>query len=418
MVASEIREFTLTKPQSTIFLSQKRFKIVNAGRRFGKTWLSGAFIMNKCINSDKKIVIYIAPTLVMARNLMWDTWIKEHIPEEYILHKNEQFMVLTFKNGSKFYCLSAEHPDRLRGLTADLLIIDECAMIDNGFYDVVRPIIADKHHDGEALYISTPKGYNWFYDLYCKGLENPLTWDCFEYTTLDGGNVTDEEFEESKKEMSPKMFAQEYLASFETVSNRVYDQFDRIANSCDFDTNWGLSDIHVGMDFNVNPMTAAIAVWERGSLYFFDEIVENGSNTQGMCDMIKKKYPGCTVFCYPDPTGHRGQTNAPVGQTDFSIIKKNGFILCAPSRPYPSKDKWNSVNAALNNAKGEHHVFVAKNKCNHLRKAWEGYAFKENGEPDKSSGLDHISDAAAYLICYKLPFNGGRKISRPRVVGI
>ena len=415
---TEIKKFSLTRPQAAIFTSGKRFRVVNAGRRFGKTWLSGAEIMNKCINGDGKIVIYIAPTLVMARNLMWDTWIKEHIPEDYIQHKNEQFMVMTFKNASKFYCLSAEHPDRLRGLTADLLIVDECAMIDNSFYDVIRPIVADKHHDGEALYISTPKGYNWFYDIYCKGLENPLTWDCFEYTTLDGGNVTEEEIEESKRDMSPKMFAQEYLASFETVTNRVYYNYDRKRNMCSLDSSWGKKgDIYVGMDFNVNPMTAAIAVWERGSLYFFDEIVEKGSNTQTMAETIKRKYPNVTVFVYPDPTARRGQTNAPVGVTDMLLLKQAGFIVCAPPHAYSSKDKWNSVNTAMLNAANQSHVFVAKDKCLQLKKAWEGYAFKENESPDKSSGLDHISDAAAYLITYKLPaFNN--RVRKPVVLGV
>lgn len=417
MVATEVRSFKLTPPQSKIFLSKKKNKIVNAGRRFGKTWFSGAAIMDKCINNDRKVVIYVAPTLVMARNLMWNTWIKKHIPDEYIAHKNEQYMVMTFKNGSEFYCLSAEHPDRLRGLAADLLIVDECAMIDNDFYDVVKPVIADKHHDGEQLLISTPKGYNWFYDLFCKAKENPLHWDTFEYTTLDGGNVLPEVIEEDRKTMSPKMFAQEYLASFESVENRIYYAYDRTLNSFEFDDSWQFGDIHVGMDFNVNPMTAAIALWSRGSLYFFDEIVEKGSNTQEMCQMIKKKYPGLTVFVYPDPTGNKQQTNAAIGVTDIKILRDNGFIVCTPPRPYPSKDKWNSVNTAMLNAKGEHHVFVAHNKCPQLKKAWEGYSFKENETPDKSSGLDHISDAAAYLITYKLPAFIN-KIRKPTVLGV
>lgn len=410
--------YRLTQPQAKIFSSRKRFKVVNAGRRFGKTWVSGAFIMNKACNFEKKVIIYVAPTLVMARNLMWDTWIKDHVPEEYIKHKNEQNMVMKFTNGSVLYCLSAEHPDRLRGLAADLLIIDECAMISNDFYDVVSPVLADKHHDGEGLYISTPKGYNWFYDLYCFGKEHPENYDCFQYTTIEGGNVADEKIAEDKARMSPKMFAQEYLASFESVSERVYENFDRVNNTCEMDVNWGLGDIHVGMDFNVNPMTAVIATYERGQLYIFDEIVEKGSNTEEVAKLIKKKYPGTTVYVYPDPTGHRGQTNAPVGQTDFSILRRNGFIVCAPSHPYATKDKFNNVNAALLDANGKRHVFIANERCPHLRKAWEGYQYKENGDTDKSSGLDHVSDAAAYMICYKMPYYGHHKVIRPTVLGI
>lgn len=410
--------YRLTPPQAQIFRSRKPNRIVNAGRRFGKSWLAGAVIMDKCLNSRNKVVIYIAPTLNMARNIMWDSWIRDHIPEEYIARKNEQLMTMVFQTGSKFYCLSAEHPDRLRGLAADLLIVDECAMIDDGFYDVVKPLLADRHHDGEAFYISTPKGYNWFYSLYMKGKKDPLHWDCFQFTTLEGGNVTKEKLEEDKATMTPKMFAQEYLASFETVGDRVYYAYDRTENACEPDSEWGKTgDIYVGMDFNVKPMTAVIAVKERGSLYIFDEIyTQTASNTQEVAEMIKERYPKCTVYVHPDPTGHRGQTNAPVGETDFSILRRNGFIVCAPGHPYSSKDKWNTVNTALCDAQGNRHVFLCADRCPELRKSWEGYSY-ENGAPDKRSGLDHISDAAAYLICYQLPYFTQQAVSRPHVTG-
>lgn len=407
----------LSKPQRDIFCSKKRFKVVNAGRRFGKSFVSGALSFDRCQNYDNKTVIYVAPTLNMARNIMWEGWMKKHIPPQYY-EKNEQLMTMKFKTGSMFYCLSAENPDRLRGLAADLLIVDECAMIDDDFIEVVRPLLSDRFHDGEALYISTPMGYNWFYDLFVKGKQNPATWDCFEFTTIDGGNVTEEEIEEAKKDLSPKMFAQEYLASFESVSARVYENYDRVENACDIDEDWGKADIHVGMDFNVNPMTAVISVIERGTMYIFDEIVEKNSNTQEMSMAIKKRYPGATVYVYPDPTGNKRQTNAVTGQTDFDILRKNGFIVCAPKHPYPTKDKFNTVNSALCNAKGERKVYIGKDKCPHLKKAWDGYAYKDNGDTDKSSGLDHISDAAAYLICYKLPMKSNKAIRRPTVYGV
>ena len=149
-----------------------------------------------------------------------------------------------------------------------------------------------------------------------------------------------------------------------------------------------------------------------------DEIVEKNSNTQEMCNSIKRKYPLTTVYVYPDPTGRKRQTNAAVGQTDFDILRKNGFIVCSPSHPYATKDKFNTVNAALCNANNIRKVFIAKNKCPQLKKAFEGYAYKENGDTDKSSGLDHISDAASYLICYKLPMYGSRRVQKPSVLGV
>ena len=155
----------------------------------------------------------------------------------------------------------------------------------------------------------------------------------------------------------------------------------------------------------------------KSCLYIFDEIVEKGSNTFEMTKIIKAKYPGCTYFVYPDPTGNKRQANAPIGVTDISILRKAGFIICTPPSPYASKDKWNSVNSALLNAKGERRVFIGKNCCPNLRKAFEGFAFKENELPDKSTGLDHISDAAAYLITYKFPAFEARVV-KPKVLGV
>lgn len=410
--------YRLTPAQSKILSSKKRFICINAGRRFGKTWVSGAKIVDKGINHDRKKIIYCAPTHEMARQLMWDGWLKEHIPEAYIAHKHENRMDMWLKNNSVIYLRSADNPERLRGLAADLLIVDEAAMISASFYDIVRPVLSDKYHDGEAMYISTPRGYNWFYDRFQEGLNDPKNWDTFQFTTLQGGNVTEEEIEQAKKEMSPKMFAQEYLASFETLSSRIYYAFDRNVNVCEPNEDWGkFGDIHVGMDFNVNPMTAEISVYENGKTFFFDEIVEPDSNTDEMAKTIKRRYPNARVFVYPDPTGKKRQTNAPVGMTDFEILRRHGFILCVPRVPYLNKDKENGVNAALLDAGGNSKVFIARGRCPELRKSWEGYARNEKGEPDKSSGLDHVADAAAYLILKKHPFYRNRKVRRPIVSG-
>lgn len=408
----------LKKNQMKIFNSPKRFVVVNAGRRFGKSYVSGAKALVKLVNQNNKTVIYVAPTQTMARNIMWDNWMKKHLPAEYIERKNEQLMTIQLKNGSMFYCLSAENPDRLRGLAADLLIVDECASIDNSFYDIVRPVLSDKHHDGEALYISTPAGFNWFYDRYQKALQNPDKWDCFQFTTLDGENVTEEEIEEARRDLSPRMFAQEYLASFECMANRIYESFDRDKNRCIREDYWGKTDIHVGIDFNVNPMTAVISVFEKKHLYIFDEIVEPNSNTTELSKILKRKYPDADIYVYPDPTGDKNQTNGVTGLTDLEILRQAGFTVCAPRRRYKEKDKFNTVNLALLNAKGERRVFVSEGSCPNLKKAWEGYSRKPDGTPDKNSGLDHISDAAAYLICYLMPFLGTTKISKPRTLGV
>lgn len=407
--------FRLTKPQLTILSDKHRFKIINAGRRFGKSFLSGAAIL-KQVSIPNSTIWYVAPTWDMAKKIMWDDWLPKHIPREWITEINKMDKVYKFINGSILYVLSADNPEHLRGSSLDLLIMDECAFIKDGVWEIVRPALADKQ--GDAILVSTPKGYNWFYDLYQDAKEDD-DWGYFQYTTLDGGNVSEKEIESARKSMSPKMFAQEFLAAFENLASRVYDMYDRVENACDIDECWGKSDVHVGIDFNVNPMTAAIAVKQRDDIFFFDEIVEPNSNTQILCNSIRKKFPKADIFVYPDPTCRKRQTSAAVGETDYEILRRNRFHVCCPKAPYSSRDKFNAVNTAFLNANGERHCFVARGeRCKNLKKALDGYCYKDNGEDtDKSNGLDHISDAAAYLLCYLKPIKRSWGLNRPKVYG-
>ena len=413
---SETIPFRLTKPQLTILTDPHRFKIVNAGRRFGKSFVSGAAILEQ-IAVPNSVVWYVAPTWDMAKKIMWDDWLPKHVPKEWIAEVNKMDKAYKFINGSILYVVTADNPEHLRGSSLNRVILDECGFMKEGVWEIIRPALADKK--GDAILVSTPKGYNWFYKMYKEALE-AKDWAAFQYTTLDGGNVPEEEIEAAKQTMSPKMFAQEFLASFENLASRVYDMFDREQNICELDEGWGkgATDVHIGIDFNVNPMTAAIAVKQKDDIYFFDEIVEPNSNTQILCNSIRKKFPKADIFAYPDPTCRKRQASAPVGETDYEILRRNKFHVCCPKAPYSSRDKFNAVNTAFLNASGERHAFIARGRCKKLKEALEGYTYKDNGEDtDKSSGLDHISDAAAYLLCYLKPIKKSWGLNRPKVYG-
>lgn len=416
----------VTKAQAAIMASKKRFRIVNAGRRFGKSFLSGYEMLAQALNRPDSIIWYIAPTLPMGRKIMWDGWLSRNVPKEYIEKCNQQMMTMRFKNGSMIYVLTADDPDSLRGTGIDLMVIDEAAMITSqDFWETIRPNLADKHHDGRCLIISTPKGYNWFYDRFQEAKTDP-SWDYFQYTTIEGENVDKEEIEEARRTMTKKMFEQEFMASFETMTNRIYYNFDRDLNSCDAESWFGKGgDVHVGIDFNVNPMTAAIFVETKDRkgediAIEFDEVVEPNSDTQHLSDTLKSKFPNCSIIVYPDPTCHKRQTNAVAGMTDYDILVRNGFEVRVPSYPYATKDKFNCVNKNFCDAAGYRRLFVVKDACPNSRKALEGYTYKEttgSSEPDKSGGLDHISDAFAYYVNYEFPARE-RKIQRPAILGV
>ena len=119
-------------------------------------------------------------------------------------------------------------------------------------------------------------------------------------------------------------------------------------------------------DFNINRIIRGLSalsgksIQKRQTLIFFDEIVEPNSDTQDLSDKLNLKFPKCGIFVYPDPTCKKRQTNAMAGVTDLSILKKNGFTAIVPPHPYATKDKYNSVNTGLLNAKGDRHIFVVR----------------------------------------------------------
>jgi hypothetical protein len=277
---------------------------------------------------------------------------------------------------------------------------------DPAAWPTIRPALSDKQ--GRALLISTPAGYNHFYKIYLAAHNEP-DWAVHTYTTLEGGNVTPEETESARHDMDERTFRQEYEASFESLAGRVYYAFDRrqypqgnVSDVKDIDG----APILVGMDFNINPMSAVFAVRAGGQIHIIGEATIDNGNTDEMVRLIKSRYPNRTIRVYPDPTGNARKTSAPVGQTDFTILRQAGFQVLAPSHPYSVVDKINTVNTGLRTAAGDKRVLINPT-CRQLTMALDGLTYvKGTNEPDKSSGLDHITDALGYLLLWELPLRG------------
>ncbi len=393
--------YFLTLPQRTIFYDESRFRVVVAGRRFGKTVLGINEAISLAQSNKNQLIWYIAPTYRMAKDLVWEE-LKDAIQPGMIAEKNEAELSIKLKGFNSKICLKgADNPDSLRGKGLDFAIFDEAADIKSDvWFKIIYPALTDKK--GKALFIGTPKGFNWFYDLYQYSLITK-NWAGFMYTTAQGGNVSEEELEYAKATMSTAHFNQEFNASFETVSNRVYSVFNR-SNNCDNSVvDYGF-DIYVGMDFNVNPMSAVIGSKVTNQLHIFDEIEILNGNTEEMCEEIKKRYPKRKIRVCPDPSGKSRKTSSPVGTTDFSIIKSYGYEILAPNKAPLIVDRINEVNALCLNNKKEKRLFINPVKCPKLVKCLEGQIYKEGTSiPDKNNGLDHMPDGLGYMIHMLFP---------------
>jgi len=388
----------LTLPQSEILLNYSRFKTVVAGRRFGKTFLSVNMLLQAAVTGKDKHCWYVAPTYGSAKEIAWDMLIHT-IPQEYISRTNESSLMLRLINGSVISLKGAEKPNNLRGRALDFVVLDEFAdMRPEAWFEVIRPSLSDR--EGSAVFIGTPKGRNHFYDLWAKGVDGANDWSSFQYTTLAGGNVSESEIQAARGDLDERTFNQEYCAEFVTYSGLLYYAFSRELSVSDYSED--NAPLHVGMDFNLDPMSAVICIRKGEKLYAIDEIVMYGSNTDEMVAELKNRYPNRQIIIYPDPASRQRRTSAG-GRTDLSILQNAGFSVKAKNSHALVRDRINAVNSRLLSSSGERNLFVSP-KCKQTIKSLERQTYKEGTSiPNKDNGFDHMNDALGYLVEYLFP---------------
>ena len=391
----------LTKPQTRVWKSPARFKIISAGRRFGKSYLALTWLVHNALTKGG-LHYYIAPSYVMAKQIAWR--LLKELFSEHIKNKNESELLVEFANGSIVQLKGAENRDSLRGVSLSSACLDEASfMAKEVWTDVIRPATSDRQ--APVLFISSPSGFNWFKDLYDYALYGEDdNWQAWQFTTADGGNVKLEEIEAAKRELPERTFKQEYLASFETLSNRVYSNFDRAINVTEELASLdSVKELHLGIDFNVSPITASVGIKVADQMHVIDEISIMNSNTTELSQEIQRRYPNHKIFTYPDPAGKARKTSAAGGVTDFTILEQAGFRVIAPKAAPAVADRINEVQAMLCNTVGERRLFIHP-RCKELIRGLDGMTYKEGtSQPDKSLGLDHITDALGYKIHSMFP---------------
>lgn len=213
--------FQLLKWQQTVFNDKHRFKIVAAGRRCGKSRLSAITLLIEGLNCPVgSAVMYIAPTLGMARTIMWDLLHELGRPIIKSSHLNN--LEITLSNGRKILLRGADNPDSLRGVSLTYVVFDESAFIkEDTWQKIIRAALSDKK--GRALFISTPSGRNWFYELFKLGqTEEDAEYKSWHFTTADNETIDPKEIEAAKRTLSSFAFKQEYLSSFDTSGADVF----------------------------------------------------------------------------------------------------------------------------------------------------------------------------------------------------
>ena len=208
--------------QLEVFNDKARFKVVAAGRRFGKSRLAAWILLIEALQSKEKDVFYVAPTFQQAKDIIW-TMLKD-LGGEVIASAHENTGVLTLINGRRIFLKGSDRPDTMRGMGLHYVVIDEYADMKSSVWEqIIRPSLADVK--GGALFIGTPKGRNHFWELYQYAAEeDDPEWAAFHFTSFDNPFLAKEEIEAAKKSMSSFAFRQEFLSSFEAGGNEVFKE--------------------------------------------------------------------------------------------------------------------------------------------------------------------------------------------------
>lgn len=402
-----------------------RFRIVCAGRRWGKSVLSQLIVLQWALKNSGLYWI-VSPTYRQGKQIHW-RGLQQIIPRNWIAKKNEVELSITLTNGSVIELKGAENPDALRGVKLRGLVVDEIASIRNWDWlwnEVLRATLTD--YVAPALFISTPKGYNHFYDLHNLGQANGSRsgdYKSWRFTSYDNPYIKQEELNNAKKELTEDTFQQEYMADFRKYTGLVYKEFSRdthIIEPFDIPDSWQLFG---AVDFGSTNPTAVIwiAVDSDDNWFIVAEHYQTGETIDYHAGIINaNQYSGRVTQTYGDPSGaawivefaQRGiyitPANKEIGTNfnswvRFGIEKVGEKLKRVPGHMVASLPSQNKT-------EGMPKMFVFS-ACTNVIREFETYRWKEKSvtqaqdlnEPDiPEKANDHIMDALRYFaVSYK-----------------
>lgn len=366
------------------------------GFRSGK---SQAGVIKTCMKKLKYPgidVAYYLPTYGLIKDIAYpkfSSFLEEH-GINYVLNKTDHEFVTSY---GRIILRSMDNPDTIIGYEVGYSLIDEADVLptphmNNVFIKVVARLSIPLP-DGKPNcldFVSTPEGFKFLYDFFVKKPHEKKK--LIRAKTKNNPFISDSYIETLEMSYTEQQLEAYLNGEFVNLtSGSVYHKFNRLVNH----TNREIQPrdvLHIGMDFNVTKMSAVVHVVENDKLYAVDEIVD-AYDTPEMCELIKKAYPNHQIVVYPDASGDSRKTSS--SDTDIEIIKKYKFKVKVDESNPSVKDRITTMNVAFCDNKNVTTYLVNTDKCPSYTEALEQLTYK-NGIPDKTSGLDHVTDSGGY----------------------
>lgn len=434
--------------------SSARFRVVSYGRQSGK---STACLNELARRAWEKPGTYwfISPSYDQAK-VQFYRFLNQYPPDcgIYARKPNESSFWLQLISGSNIYYKSGAVLHRLRGESLAGCVIDEVRDQPPELWkQVVQPMLTTTN--GWAAMVSTPRGFDAFYDLATKAQEcSDNTWEFFSAPSTCNPLFSQEEFNRLRSEMTEAEFAQEVLAEFREIQRgSAYTSFSVADNLTEVSPISGLPSSSLGApspsiinpylpielycDWNVTFMSWVIGQFRNGKgHYFFDEVYLERSHTEEAAALFVHKFREHTkginfladpnVIIVGDATGNAQKTSAS-GKTDFTILetalRKAGITYrnLTPSSNPLVKDRVNTVNSRLKSADGTvqiwfHPKLAPKTKRDFQRVTWKLNATGAILDQTTDPSLTHLSDAVGYGVCVRNPMHGVSDVGSLRII--
>jgi len=408
----------LTDAQRAFVTSREPFPAFVGGFGSGKTAAAIARAMALKVMCREQSIAYYLPTYPLIQDIAFERFPELCERRGWAFKLNRQDAVMEFPGAGRIVFRNMEQPDRIVGYEVAHSLVDE---IDTMATDKARnawnKIIARNRQKcgmpNTVGVATTPEGFKFVWERWQK---NPAPgYVLFRAKTEENAaNLPADYIENLRKSYPPNLLLAYLEGEFcNLTAGSVYAEFDRQLNAC-ADTIQTSEPLHIGMDFNVGRMSAVVFVLRDGLPRAVDELT-NLLDTPAMIAAIKSRYEGHAIFVYPDASGGGRRSNN-ASESDIALLRAARFSVFAPSSNPPVKDRVLAMNQMIH-SEGVRKLLVNVDRCPGFVEALEKQAYDKNGEPDKTSGMDHLNDAAGYMIHYRFPVRG-RGAQRLQLGGI
>jgi hypothetical protein len=400
------------------FVSAKdQFPALVAGFGAGKTHAAVWRAIAKKMQYPRQNVAYYLPTYDLVRTIGFPRF-EEVLEQAAIPFKtNKTDAVIQFGGFGSLIFRTMDTPERIVGYeVADSLVDELDTLPKDKARDVWNKIISrnrQKKPDGALNTVgvaTTPEGYKWVYERWVRNAAPGYR--IIKATTQSNAKNLPEGYISSLQASYPSQLLAAYLDGefVNLAAGSVYPNFDRVLNFTN-ERIRPLEPLHIGLDFNVTKMAASVHVLRDGKPHAVDELTDV-FDTPAMIGLIQRRFQGHPIYIYPDASG-KARKSQNASESDLSLLRQAKFMVCVNQSNPAIKDRVLAMNQLLD----KRDYKINPDTCPALVEGLEKQAYDKNGEPDKTSGLDHILDAAGYFISYKFPVVS-RAIQRLQVVGL